>query len=958
MELEKPLPLVVWVEGLNGRFFQKVEYEKISSLCFSCGKVGHSKEMCGKKCGREGGVMSGAADVDGPSKDDSLGNEDGMAYGPWILVNQKRRKYPAIRNLNAAPNAVKAINKVPLKPDSVRDSNPTGGTTDTVNSNVVLEGNVVGQTESCGIGTSVNPPNNQSSGIFLADRRDGNIFSLLDSISEEVSSRCLEASDIIEEGEFVDFDDASRPRFESPTGVLKEEEMKMVGSKVIGTNKPKLNKEHRSLGPLNSNLRSKKKGKLEVINKGSWMASTVYGSKDICTRRKLWEKLESHSTSNLPSIIGGDFNCILSQSDKKGGRKFSFSIGPQEMKSFMINNNFHEVNFLGPTFTWCNNKKGSARILESLDRCVLNSKALEVIHQASVRHLARVASDHCPIVLNLFPKNNIPTKLLRFEDVWLSYPMAQRVVAKSWSKMAFGNDMEVLNKKFYRALRALHFWSKGPRKKWMKEGDRDSSFFHSFASGRRNANLIYQLKDEGGRLVEDQSAIQGIFSKFFSHKWRYRSTNCNGWPKPLNCLSQSDCKFLNEDFSFEELELVVSKLGKNISPGLYAHSLIPLNVLKMIDRLCRDFLWNKKDGIRGLHFVSWQELCKSEEMGGHGIQSALSSIGPMRAKFAWNFHICPNLILQKSLYAYWNEEELMKFFGKLLVELIMQIEINRDFEEDKMELCNSFSGNKISKLLRHAEEANVEGMLDWKWIRKLDLSPRVACSWWRLLIEALPTIDFLMRRTLLTFNSYPRGCMAVKDRDHITTSCANLMQVITRLRRWGLIIPMYSSFVDCFHQLKNLSNVNPFIAKLYCSVVLYSWKSRNKGAFQHELSLSVWHPPPPEWVKVNVDATILRSNEAGVGGVFRDHKGKFLSAFGFKCLHWDNGFLELFAFRSLRRVIKEWMLEAKGLVIEDDNANVINYLQESFFKVVNLGDEDVLEDFSFLMGLIQLFLIM
>ncbi|KAL0912066.1 hypothetical protein M5K25_018011 [Dendrobium thyrsiflorum] len=457
-----------------------------------------------------------------------------------------------------------------------------------------------------------------------------------------------------------------------------------------------------------------------------------------------------------------------------------------------------------------------------------------------------------------------------------------------------------------------------------------------------------------------------------------------------------------------------------------AHSLIPLSVLKMIDKLCRDFLWNKKDGIRGLHFVSWQQLCKYEEMGGQGIHSALSSIGPMRAKFAWNFHICPNSILQKSLYAKygrnllnagyrrscsptwkilmsgasalrpivrwritngkfinilndtwildrclskwptfiavpdeefpnmecfvsdgsWNEE-LLKFFGKLLVELIMQIEINREFEEDKLELCNSFSGNKISKLLRHAEEADVEGRLDWKWIRKLDLSPRVACFWWRLLIEALPTIDFLMRRRLLPFNCCPRGCMAVEDRDHITTSCAKLMQIIIRLRRWGLIIPM-NKVVHEGHEL----NVD-FIASEAVSLASIQSKfnplSGYWGAFQHELSLSVWHPPPPEWVKVNVDATILRSNE-GVGGVFRDHKGRFLSAFGFKCLHWDNGFLELFAFRSLRRVIKEWMLEAKGLVIEGDNVNVINYLQESFFKVVNLGDKEVLEDFSFLMG--------
>ncbi|KAL0911953.1 hypothetical protein M5K25_017892 [Dendrobium thyrsiflorum] len=83
---------------------------------------------------------------------------------------------------------------------------------------------------------------------------------------------------------------------------------------------------------------------------------------------------------------------------------------------------------------------------------------------------------------------------------------------------------------------------------------------------------------------------------------------------------------------------------------------------------------------------------------------------------------------------------------------------------------------------------------------------------------------------------------------------------------------------------------------------------------------------------------------------YQDHKGRFLLAFGFNCVHWDSGYLELLAFRSLRRVIKEWMFEAKGIIIEGDNANVIKYLQESFIKVVHPEANDVLEDFSFLMG--------
>ncbi|KAL0921287.1 hypothetical protein M5K25_008346 [Dendrobium thyrsiflorum] len=44
--------------------------------------------------------------------------------------------------------------------------------------------------------------------------------------------------------------------------------------------------------------------------------------------------------------------------------------GPKEIRVFMNNNDLHEVGFVGPKFTWCNNKCGGGRILERLDRCL------------------------------------------------------------------------------------------------------------------------------------------------------------------------------------------------------------------------------------------------------------------------------------------------------------------------------------------------------------------------------------------------------------------------------------------------------------------------------------------------------------------------------------------------------------------------------------------------------------
>ncbi|KAH0449526.1 hypothetical protein IEQ34_020218 [Dendrobium chrysotoxum] len=91
----------------------------------------------------------------------------------------------------------------------------------------------------------------------------------------------------------------------------------------------------------------------------------------------------------------------------------------------------------------------------------------------------------------------------------------------------------------------------------------------------------------------------------------------------------------------------------------------------------------------------------------------------------------------------------------------------------------------------------------------------------------------------------------------------------------------------------------------------------------------------------------LRSR-IGVGGVIRDFKGRFLFAFGFKCLHWDSSELEVQAVLSLRMVLQEWMYECKGLIIKGDNLNVIKYIQSMLKKDVATVDSLNKDDFFFL----------
>ncbi|KAI0516006.1 hypothetical protein KFK09_008678 [Dendrobium nobile] len=130
-------------------------------------------------------------------------------------------------------------------------------------------------------------------------------------------------------------------------------------------------------------------------------------------------------------------------------------------------------------------------------------------------------------------------------------------------------------------------------------------------------------------------------------------------------------------------------------------------------------------------------------------------------------------------------------------------------------------------------------------------------------------------------------------------------------------------------------------AMIHANPILDRW-----GANLPRESQNVWHPPPLDWIKINVDASLLNSNCAGIGGIFRDYKGRLLLAFGEKRIHWDVAQLEMEAVVSIRKFIQRWMLDSKGVIIEGDNFNIIKFIQNSLKKAKwqsnTLIDEDLL----------------
>ncbi|XP_020685495.1 uncharacterized protein LOC110101776 [Dendrobium catenatum] len=203
---------------------------------------------------------------------------------------------------------------------------------------------------------------------------------------------------------------------------------------------------------------------LKVPNKFLWRIATVYGSIYVQKRKELWDMLNKYSVEDVPMVIGGDFNCILAKEDKIGGRRFLFSQGPRNMKNCLMENDLHEVGFIDPKYTWCNNKSSGARILERLDRYFINFKAMSSSQRLVVRHLARIASDHYQIILNILDSFPQVKRNIKFEDCWVSYKASFAAVKKEWSRNYQGDSSQVLNKNFQKSLKSLFYWSKAKLK--------------------------------------------------------------------------------------------------------------------------------------------------------------------------------------------------------------------------------------------------------------------------------------------------------------------------------------------------------------------------------------------------------------------------------------------------------------------------------------------------------------
>jgi hypothetical protein len=114
------------------------------------------------------------------------------------------------------------------------------------------------------------------------------------------------------------------------------------------------------------------------------------------------------------------------------------------------------------------------------------------------------------------------------------------------------------------------YWKQRAHVHWMKEGDRNTKYFHTVASERKKLNKIVKLKREDGVVVEEQEAMKEVATNYFSNLFSSSSSGVR--VEELLChvdtrVTQNMNEMLCKEYTSEEVTEALQSIGDLKAPG-------------------------------------------------------------------------------------------------------------------------------------------------------------------------------------------------------------------------------------------------------------------------------------------------------------------------------------------------------------------------------------------------------
>lgn len=166
-------------------------------------------------------------------------------------------------------------------------------------------------------------------------------------------------------------------------------------------------------------------------------------------------------------------------------------------------------------------------------------------------------------------KNIFNEKLILEEEL---KQLHEQVILQGMDEFSFLKEKE-LNKVYSNILaREESFWREKSRETWLKEGDRNTKFFHMLVKVRRTHNKIFSIKNMEGDLLTDQESINkeaiGHFSKSFNGEVLLDQDLQSIMDIIPTYVKEQHNRMLLSVVSMEEVKSTVFGMGSDKAPGL------------------------------------------------------------------------------------------------------------------------------------------------------------------------------------------------------------------------------------------------------------------------------------------------------------------------------------------------------------------------------------------------------
>nr|XP_027086471.1 uncharacterized protein LOC113708207 [Coffea arabica] len=213
----------------------------------------------------------------------------------------------------------------------------------------------------------------------------------------------------------------------------------------------------------------------------------------------------------------------------------------------------------------------------------------------------------------------------------------------NWHVEFVEDPLYVLAAKLCRVKKALKvhedmFWNQKARAAWLKDGDKNTRFFHACVSEQRRKSVIHRIRSQCGEWLEEENDISKeteVVGKNVSVIHRIRS-QCGEWLEEEDDISKETlAKRLARVLPF-----LISDSQSGFVQGrqLFDNFLLAQELVSGIRRLNRGGNWVLKlDMEKAYDRIKLSALCKPVEEGGVGIRSLQSVHDAFSMKLWWSF---------------------------------------------------------------------------------------------------------------------------------------------------------------------------------------------------------------------------------------------------------------------------------------------------------------------------------